>query len=124
MEARAISGTLDVLSKPERRCILYYLREHESASLEKLVDLVTGWLHAMTGDTAGPGDDQRIRTSLHHVHLPVLVDRGILTYDEANGNVELESLSTFTDRILDVTLDAETELPTEIREQVTSAEQE
>lgn len=81
-----------VLAAPERRQLLTYLLEHPQTTLDEAADVLVGW---RTADerAVGPADHDRIRTTLHHVHLPALEDAGLVTYDLETEEVRLSSLT-------------------------------
>ncbi|QLH77394.1 transcriptional regulator [Halosimplex rubrum] len=100
------SRLFGALADRNRRVVLYYLREHESASLETFADLVTGWTEA------GPGPDRSVahddvRIGLHHVHLPALDAAGLLEYDPDGGRVALAELSAAEAAVLDAAMRAD-----------------
>lgn len=80
------------LADEERRVVLYFLREHGSASLSELADVVTGWTRTERG-VASPEDRDRVRAALHHVHLPKLESVGLVSYDADSQTVRPQSLS-------------------------------
>ncbi|ELZ20245.1 hypothetical protein C475_20767 [Halosimplex carlsbadense 2-9-1] len=101
------SRLFGALADPDRRVVLYYLRERESASLETLADLVTGWTEA------GPGPDRPVthddvRVGLHHVHLPTLDAAGLVDYDPDEGRVTFDGLSSAGETVVDAALAADT----------------
>ena len=77
-----------VLSDSNRRTVLFHLRQHRVATLDELVDVLTA------GSTEAPGADDRahVNSSLLHSHLPLLEDRGLLTYDPDEQIAESISL--------------------------------
>jgi len=89
-----LSDLFRVLSHPHRRVVLYYLREHETASLDALAACVTGWDESGPGaaTSTNPVDYERVRIQLHHTHLPMLADAGFVTYDVADEEVTLGDL--------------------------------
>ncbi|WP_135363947.1 DUF7344 domain-containing protein [Halosimplex halophilum] len=101
------SRLFGALADRDRRIVLYYLREHESASVGTLADLVTGWAEA------GPGPDrpvarEDVRVALHHVHLPALDAAGLVEYDSDEGRVTLVPLSAGGEAAVDAALAADT----------------
>jgi hypothetical protein len=102
-----VSRCLGALAHPYRRVVLYYLREHERASLDALAACVAGWTASGPG-TKPAADAETVRTALHHVHLPKLADVGLLTYDAETRRATLEPLSPTADRFLSAALDADT----------------
>ncbi len=109
------------LSDARRRHVLYYLLEHDDASLDELADVISGWLTVGRGMTTTPHRRNRIRTDLHHVHLPMLADFGFLEYDWESHHVELRDLSDEIQKLLDESLSVErartTETPSPLRSQ-------
>ena len=81
------------LSDVHRRMVVYYLLEVEAASLDELLDVVTGWLH-VGGDRMATREDRvRVERAFHHRHLPKLLDSGLIRHDKAEDRVELTVLS-------------------------------
>jgi len=106
-EGGETSRLFGALAELDRRIVLYYLREHESASLETLADLVTGWV------AAGPGPDRSVthddvRVGLYHVHLPVLEAAGLVDRDPDGERVAFGGLSSAEETVLDAALAADT----------------
>ncbi|WP_134669821.1 DUF7344 domain-containing protein [Halorussus marinus] len=104
--AVSVDAGFDAIADARRRYALYYLRERESATLDELATVVTGWL-AARNDPDGAGsraDRDRTRIDLHHVQLPTLASAGVISYDDQTGGVELESLPAFLDGVLDQSL--------------------
>ncbi|WP_436926549.1 DUF7344 domain-containing protein [Halosimplex amylolyticum] len=104
---RETSRLFGALSHRYRRIVLYYLREHETATLDVLVDLVTGWVQA------GPGPDEsvdhaEVRAQLHHVHLPTLDSAALVEYDPDAGTVSRCEYSAAAGEILDAALESDT----------------
>lgn len=95
-----------VLSRPERRCLLYYLRDRKSATLEELATVVSGWLQARKEEVevVTPSDRKRIHRSLYHVHLPKLDDAGFVRHDRESGEVALAEVPELFETILDTAL--------------------
>jgi hypothetical protein len=122
MNTEDVSRSFEMLAKPERRCLLYYLRENDTAPVETLVDLLVGWRHAHSGEEVGPEDGRRVRIMLDHVHLPHLVDCGVVRYDESEKTVELAALSPYEEDLLDVALDSEQDLHEAVQKQVASSD--
>lgn len=102
------SRLFTVLSHRYRRVVLYYLREHDEASLDRLCDLVTGWEEAGPGGGAAPVDDETVLLQLHHVHVPALADAGFVAYDREAREVSLFPLTGAAGEILDAALRADT----------------
>lgn len=105
-----LSDLFRMLSHPHRRVVLYYLREHETASLDALAACVTGWSEAGPGaGTSTPSvDAEHVRIELHHTHLPMLADAGFVTYDVAGERVTLGELPSVADPVLSTAVAAET----------------
>jgi hypothetical protein len=101
-----MSQCLGALANLYRRVVLYYLREHERASLDNLASCVAGWAASGVG-ARQTTDPETVRMSLHHVHLPKLADAGLITYDADAQRATLEPLSPTADRVLSVALDAD-----------------
>lgn len=101
-----VDATFEVLSAAERRHALYYLREHEAATLDELATVVAGWLRAREDEAgvATPEDRERVRAELHHVHLPRLAAAGIVCYDLDSGEVTLRALPAFLDATIERSL--------------------
>lgn len=101
------SGLLGALSHRYRRIVLYHLREHETATLDGLVDLVAGWAEA------GPGPDESVdhdgvRAELHHVYLPALDSVSLVEYDPRAGVIDSVDYSVAVEEILDAAFEADT----------------
>lgn len=82
-----------LLSSSPRRRILYFLEEHAEASVEELSDVLVGWKAVDDGaPVVGRKERNRIRITLHHVHLPMLDSVGLLNYDGAAREASIEPL--------------------------------
>jgi len=106
----SVDAGFRAVADARRRYALYYLRERGSVTLDELATVVAGWLAAREAPAGAGGQADRdgMRLALHHVHLPVLVSAGLVSYDadaDADaGAVVLESLPPFLDAVLDRSL--------------------
>ncbi|SIS04080.1 response regulator [Natronorubrum thiooxidans] len=80
------SALFDVLSNPQRRTVLFHLRQQRAATLEELVDVI-----AELDDSDGL-DPEHVRTALLHAHVPKLVDNCLVTYDPEAKIVESDGI--------------------------------
>lgn len=89
---RSLDVIFRVLARQRRRDALYVLYRHPgSLAVAELADEVA----SVEGT-----DPERVRTSLHHVHLPKLVDAGVAEYDAETGTVRLADHSDWFRRFL------------------------
>lgn len=88
------------LRDTDRRLVLYYLREHGSASVEELADVVTGWSSAGSRGMALPADRDDVATALRHRHLPVLEEAGLVTRDDSTGRVLFDVASAAVEALV------------------------
>lgn len=113
-----IDTIFDLLADSTRRRLLYYLREHGTATRSELVDVVTGWAATdCTTDVDGrdsglvTADDwTRNRVTLHHTHLPKLVDSGLVTDDDETAVVRLGEVPPWVEQCLDTAFEADQSL--------------
>lgn len=97
----------EALSHRYRRVALYYLREHESASVATLAELVTGWVESGP-DPPDPVDHDRVLADLHHRHLPVLAEAGLVDYDREERAVRLAEPSATAAHLIEIAFEADT----------------
>ena len=72
------TGTVDrILSDQQRRTLCEYLGNNRIATMDELIDLLSG---------EGCSDETAL-IRLHHIHLPMLEDFGILTYEPRSETV-------------------------------------
>ena len=77
------------LSAGRRRRLLYVLLVEESSTIGKLATVLAGWTATESEEMVTADDYERILAELDHVHLPVLDDAGLVSYDRENGTVEI-----------------------------------
>lgn len=75
-----LDDTLAVLADWQRRRVLRHLLDGAGGTT------TTDELVALISDQ-GSGDPEQVRHRLHHVHLPKLAARGLVTYDPDSGTV-------------------------------------
>lgn len=96
-----------LLSDGDRRRLLYYLREHGSATRTELADVLAGWLATDRPDgVVGDGQHQRIESTLYHQHLPRLREKGIVDV-RADGTVTAMDWPPWFDQFLDIAFEVE-----------------
>jgi len=103
-ESESLDELIRLLTDSCRRTLLHVLvtGPHDQ-SVDDVVDQVVAESEARG---ARPTDRGRIRSELHHKHLPTLDDRGVVDYDPANNAVtylpdeDLESLLEFVDTLI------------------------
>ena len=80
---------LDVCEHPHRRVVLATLTEtHQSVPMNNLANAIVEHDRS-SPPTDGSGETlTRIRTDLHHVHLPKLEEAGYVEYDSEHQLVE------------------------------------
>lgn len=79
-----------VLTSPLRRELLAYLLETPQNSLSETARTLA--TRVESSERADCETQREIRTALHHTHLPLLADIGIVTYDRDDGTIQLRSL--------------------------------
>jgi len=80
----------DVLSDPHGRYAIAYLRRHrDPVELPALARGVVGLVKSQPPEAVDEEVSRRVRTWLHHGHIPVLEDHGIVEYDPESGKVRL-----------------------------------
>lgn len=77
----------EVLSDPYNRYILRYLREHQTAKLEELIDVVFGAEVADSDRIATPATREPVRSSICNSVLPELDELGYIEFDPDNQHV-------------------------------------
>lgn len=93
-----------LLADERRRRVLAHLRRRPDgvSSVEELAE------HLLDADGAAPETGEtsgRIETSLHHKHLPKMVEAGVLEYDTRSRTVRYEP-DEEVEELLDVALGA------------------
>lgn len=80
----------DVFEDPHGRSALVYLsRAGGPVDLDELSRGVVGLITDEPPDEVGGTSLRQVRTWLHHGHLPVLDDHGVVAYDFETGRVSL-----------------------------------
>lgn len=88
---------LQMAVHPKRRTMVQYFVETD----ERTVDLDGLVEYVIAEESLSPLDRQRVSIELHHTHLPMVSETGILDYDirertaRYNGSEELERLLDF-----------------------------
>lgn len=80
------------LASTRRRRLLWLLLEEGRYPVEEAVSVLLGWDVSSAGGMKTPKDRRRLVIELVHVHLPLLEESGIVSYDRKGGFVELEPL--------------------------------
>lgn len=89
----ALDAAFLALRDRDRRLALYFLLEHETASVAELADVVTAWRHAADGGVVEPQCRNRRYRRLRRIHVPKLVEVGVVTHDEETDRVSLAPCS-------------------------------
>jgi len=79
----ALRDSLRVLANEERQHLSHRLRYHDPSGRETMHRDVT------TTDRR----EQDLEVAFQHVHLPLLEDAGVITYDRATGTIERGPIS-------------------------------
>lgn len=101
----SLDATLGLLANRERRLILDHLRDStdSTATVGELVEHLLERKAQQTGER--PGYDH-VMSTLHHVHVPKLVDSGVVEYDPRRQEIRYwgnERLERWHDRIREET---------------------
>lgn len=72
-----------VLDHPRRRYLLYALATDGRWTLTELATKLAAWETGVDEGTADGATRDRVYVSLYHVHVPKLVDEGVVRFDEA-----------------------------------------
>ncbi|WP_241431925.1 DUF7344 domain-containing protein [Natrialba chahannaoensis] len=92
--AARMEAACSLLSKLERRYLLYQLSDGRRANIDDLIDQIAAW--ELEGDGQGGYDAvdeetrQQVYISLIHNHLPRLADYEIIDYDLRSGDIVLD----------------------------------
>lgn len=70
------------LGHPRRRYLCYTLLEDTQWTLEELARKVAAWETDVPEHAVTPSQQDRAYVSLHHAHVPKLVDEGVISFDE------------------------------------------
>lgn len=91
---------LRALNNQTRRQLLHLLTQQPTTSVETLVEMVHSLDHS--GSTPIRAQErEQLASSLDHVHLPLLVDVGLIEYDRSTGSVELTPLSEPVEELIE-----------------------
>lgn len=107
-ELDPLSQLFRAFSHPHRRVALYYLDEHDEASLASLAKCLAGWTQSGPRTESAAVDVDDIRLQFHHQHLPTLTASGLVDYDADERTVKFRGLPDGGDEILAMALDADT----------------
>lgn len=107
LPSERLDALIRALAAEPRRMVYTYLAEHDAAAITELTDVVVGWSRAR-GRTADACNWDDTCTALHHRHLPVLDDAGVITYDADQQTATLASLSPATTEVLETITDLDT----------------
>ncbi|ELZ29829.1 hypothetical protein C474_12371 [Halogeometricum pallidum JCM 14848] len=102
-----------VLQDEGRRAVIRFLlakKTEEPTPLSTLAAFIAAVKYGDSESTAVGEVQERVRVALHHSHLPVLEDHGLVVYDHATRTVEPRPLLTALDPFLEDGLDAERDL--------------
>ena len=81
-----------VLADARRRCTLYCLSSYGSPmSLPDVADEVVCWERNADLSEVPPETVKRVYMSLYHTHVPLLVDAGLVAYDQETDSLALRS---------------------------------
>ena len=94
------------LASTRRRRLLHVLLEREESTVEELATVLTGWEASETGTMGTVRDYDRIGIELKHVHLPLLVDIGLIRHDRESDTVGIERLDPLLVELLSRSVDA------------------
>ncbi|MGQ3722646.1 MULTISPECIES: DUF7344 domain-containing protein [Natrialba] len=83
-----IDELLLILSHHRRRDVLYYLSEHELASIESLATKITAHELDCSSSDVTPDDRKPVLIDLYHNHLPKLTNSGLIEYDRRSGAIK------------------------------------
>lgn len=74
--------TFELLANPHRRTVLALLAGHDrTLTVRDLTTTILRRNHDRSITDVPEAEFDRVRTSLHHVHLPKLADSGLIEYD-------------------------------------------
>ena len=103
-----LDEVLRAIADRERRFTLYYLRERDSSSVERLADVVATWLAVEDGTAPADVEERdRLHRALRETHLPDLAAVGLLEYDPASGTATLVPPCGVVDPLLETTASLE-----------------
>lgn len=103
-----LDAVIRAIADRERRFALYYLREREATSTERLADVVGTWLAVEDGTApAGVEERDRLLERLRRTHLPELSDVGLLEFDRGTDEVTLVPPCGVVDPLLETTASLE-----------------
>lgn len=94
-EVEANSGggitTLEVvfncLREPKRRFILYYLQDHEVATVDDLAAQIAAWETNRPLAEVDASYRERVASDLVHIHLPKLTETQFIEYDSRSNTL-------------------------------------
>ncbi|UPV99186.1 hypothetical protein M0R88_11685 [Halorussus gelatinilyticus] len=97
----SLDATLELLANHDRRAIVAYLRDasDRTATVSELSDHLVERRAERTGERPG---QSHVYSTLYHIHIPKLVDAGVVDYDARTEEVRYwgsERLETWHDRI-------------------------
>lgn len=103
---RSLDVVCDLLSDQRRQYALAGLIDHSGAiSLTDLAEDVAGRENEGTLTEIPEATVRTISTSLHHVHIPKLVDAGAGEYDQDGDLVRLSESTELIERVLSLDTD-------------------
>lgn len=105
----AIDDAFTVLRDRDRRYALYFLLEHETASMAEVADVVTGWARASEYGITGRETRDRVLANLRHRHVPAMAEAGIVEYDEGVDSLSLAPCPPATRSLVRLACLAETD---------------
>lgn len=86
-ETLEVDYVYEALAHARRRYLCYSLLEDTRRSLTELATEIVAWEDDVPEEAVTQRHRDRVYVSLYHTHVPMLVDAGIVSFDEANGTI-------------------------------------